>query len=117
MRYLTRSNEFVRWLYPRHIDQREADFQERVFLIGQSLAETWPATVFLSLRPDTFYRSRNVGSLTAYQPRVFTISSPDVGQAIRKRLSFCRGLVDNESERRRLLPEALDPRLRRFRLT
>jgi hypothetical protein len=40
---------------------------------------------------------------------VFTISSPDVGQVIRKRLSFCQGLVDDETERRRLLPEALDP--------
>jgi hypothetical protein len=91
-----------------NIDQRDFDFQEKVFLIGQSLADTWPATVFLSLRPDTFYRSRNIGSLTAYQPRVFTISPPDTASVIDKRLSFCSALVSEPAERERIMPEALD---------
>lgn len=91
-----------------NIDQRDADFQEQVFLIGQSLAEAWPATVFLSLRPDTFYRSRNVGSLTAYQPRVFTIAPPDIKQVIDKRLRFCAGLVNDPLMRQQLMPQALD---------
>jgi hypothetical protein len=71
-----------------NVDQRPFDFQERVFLIGQSLAETWPATVFIALRPDTFYHSRTKGSLTAYQPRVFTVSPPRVDTVIKKRLRF-----------------------------
>ena len=71
-----------------NVDQRPFDFQERAFLIGQSFAETWPATVFIALRPDTFYHSRTKGSLTAYQPRVFTISPPRVDIVIRKRLRF-----------------------------
>jgi hypothetical protein len=71
-----------------NVDQRPFDFQERAFLIGQSLAETWPATVFIALRPDTFYHSRTKGSLTAYQPRVFTVSPPRVDIVIKKRLQF-----------------------------
>ena len=71
-----------------NVDQRPVDFQDRVFLIGQSFAETWPATVFISLRPDTFNTSRTKGSLAAYQPRVFTISPPRVDQVIKLRLQF-----------------------------
>lgn len=71
-----------------NVDQRPLDFQERVFLIGQSLAEGWPATVFISLRPDTFYLSKTKGSLTAYQPRVFTIAPARVDQVIILRLQF-----------------------------
>ncbi|MDG7001989.1 MAG: hypothetical protein JRN15_23055, partial [Nitrososphaerota archaeon] len=71
-----------------NIDQRPIEFQDRVFLIGQSLAETWPATVFISLRPDTFNSSRMKGSLAAYQPRVFTISPPRVDSVIKLRLQF-----------------------------
>lgn len=71
-----------------NVDQRPFDFQERAFLIGQSLAETWPATVFIALRPDTFYHSRTKGSLAAYQPRVFTISPPRIDIVIKKRLHF-----------------------------
>jgi hypothetical protein len=69
-------------------DQRPTDFQDRVFLIGQSLAETWPVTVFISLRPETFYSSRMKGALAAYQPRVFTISPPRIDLVIAARLQF-----------------------------
>jgi hypothetical protein len=73
-----------------NVDQRPFEFQERVFLIAQGMAENWPGTFFVSLRPDTFYRSRSVGSLTAYQPRVFTIAPPRVDLVISKRLRFAR---------------------------
>jgi hypothetical protein len=71
-----------------NVDQRPEEFQDRVFLIGQSLAETWPATVFISLRPSSFNTSRSKGSLAAYQPRVFTISPPRVDLVINLRLRF-----------------------------
>jgi hypothetical protein len=97
-----------------NIDQRDFDCQEKIFLIGQSLAETWPATVFLSLRPDTFFRSRSVGSLTAYQPRVFTIEPPEIGNVIKKRLKFCEELVTSPEHRHRLLPDALEEQGKRL---
>jgi hypothetical protein len=71
-----------------NIDQRPPQFQEQVFQIGHSLAQTWPANVFISLRPDTFYHSRNSGALAAYQPRVFTVSPPRLDEVIYKRLQY-----------------------------
>jgi hypothetical protein len=108
LRYITRTMKRQVVVFLDNIDQRDFDFQEQVFLIGQSLAETWPATVFLSLRPETFYRSRTVGSLTAYQPRVFTVTPPSVGTVIQKRLEYCRELVNDSDHRRKIIPDALD---------
>lgn len=71
-----------------NIDQRDPTFQDRLFVIAQTMADSWPATVFLALRPDTFNKSRREGSLAAYQPRVFTISPPRVDTVVGKRLAF-----------------------------
>jgi hypothetical protein len=71
-----------------NIDQWDSEFQERVFLMSETLAQNWPATVFVSLRPDTFYRSRSEGTLAAYQPRAFTIAPPRVDVVLKKRLKF-----------------------------
>jgi hypothetical protein len=71
-----------------NVDQRAAAFQEEVFLIAQAMAETWPLTAFVSIRPETFAQSRATGSLSAYQPRVFTIDPPRVDQVLAKRIEF-----------------------------
>ena len=71
-----------------NIDQRPVEFQEQVFLIAHSLAETWPVTTFVSLRPDTFYHSRVRGTLAAYQPRVFTVSPPRLDMVIIRRFEY-----------------------------
>lgn len=71
-----------------NIDQRSDDFQEEVFLIAQSLAESWPITCFSTLRPSTYNKSRRQGSLSAYQNRVFTISPPRIDLVVRKRLEY-----------------------------
>ena len=71
-----------------NIDQWDSQFQERVFLMSEGLAQNWPLTVFVSLRPDTFYRSRAEGTLAAYQPRAFTIAPPRVDVVLTKRLQF-----------------------------
>lgn len=88
----TRSIQFV--LVLDNVDHHEPSFQEQIFVIGQSLAETWPAAVFMSLRPDTFYSSRKSGSVTAYQPRVFTVEPPRTDQVILKRLEFAKKQLD-----------------------
>ncbi len=77
-----------------NVDQRDAEFQDRVFVVAQSMAHTWPATVFVSLRPDTFYRSKRQGSLSAYPLRAFTIAPPRVDLVIAKRLQYARHLLD-----------------------
>lgn len=71
-----------------NVDQRPDNFQERVFLTGQAMADNWPVTVFISIRPETFYRSRASGTLRAYHPRAFTISPPRVDEVIAKRLKY-----------------------------
>lgn len=75
-------------LFLDNIDQWDSQFQERVFLMSEGLAQNWPLTVFVSLRPDTFYRSRAEGTLAAYQPRAFTIAPPRVDIVLAKRLQF-----------------------------
>ncbi len=100
----TASKDFV--IILDNIDQRPTPFQEEVFLIAQSLASTWPGTVFVSLRPETFFASRRSGSLTAYQPRVFTVLPPRVDQVIGKRLQFARKQLE-ETGRLQSFPKGL----------
>lgn len=71
-----------------NVDQRPAKFQDEVFLIAQAFATNWPMTVFLALRPETFAESRSHGSLSGYQPRVFTISPPRVDLVLQRRLRW-----------------------------
>lgn len=77
-----------------NVDQRPFAFQEEVFLIAQGLASNWPVTCFIALRPETFYRSKREGTLTGYQPRVFTIDPPRVDRVIERRLRFSRKELD-----------------------
>jgi GTPase SAR1 family protein len=77
-----------------NIDQRPYEFQQTVFLIGQSMAETWPATVYVSIRPETFYKSKISGALSAYHPKAFTISPPRIDRVIQKRLEYAVGLLN-----------------------
>ena len=88
MEHLSKAQDRLVVVCLDNIDQRPREFQEEVFQIGHSLAETWPANVFISLRPDTFYHSRTKGALAAYQPRVFTVSPPRVDEVIIKRLQY-----------------------------
>jgi hypothetical protein len=89
-----------------NVDQRDFEFQEQVFLMAQSLAETWPGTVFVSLRPETFHQSRVAGSLAAYQPRVFTIAPPRVDLVLNRRLAFTKKQLDAQG-RLNSFPEGL----------
>jgi len=69
-------------------DQRTEDIQQQVFIIGQSMSSNWPATVFLALRPETFQRSKQFGSLSAYHLKAFTIAPPRIDEVLTKRLKF-----------------------------
>ncbi|MCF6514116.1 MULTISPECIES: hypothetical protein [unclassified Blastococcus] len=71
-----------------NIDQRSADDQNQVFLIANELASTWPATVFVTLRPETFYQSSRDGAVSGYHPRVFTISPPRADVMLQRRVKF-----------------------------
>ncbi|GIT79050.1 hypothetical protein LLS1_07190 [Leifsonia sp. LS1] len=71
-----------------NIDQRSAADQNEVFLIANELAQRWPATVFVTLRPETFYSSEREGAISGYHPRVFTISPPRTDVMLKLRVKF-----------------------------
>jgi hypothetical protein len=99
--HLRRSFEHVRATEGRsavvffdNIDQREVEFQDAVYLVAQSMSGNWGLTTFVTLRPETFNTSRRSGSLAAYQPRVFTISPPQIDQVVKKRLRFAQSTIE-----------------------
>lgn len=77
-----------------NVDQRPDDYQDAVFLVGQTMAVNWPVTVYISLRPETFYRSKVSGTLSAYHPRAFTIAPPRVDEVVAKRLNYGISLLE-----------------------
>lgn len=81
-----------------NVDQRSGADQQQAFLAAQEIARHWPSTVFLALRPPTFFRSVREGALSGYAPKVFTIAPPRIVDVIQKRLRFARRLVSREIE-------------------
>ncbi len=77
-------------------DQREDPDQQSFFIIGCEIAANWPATIFIPLQPETFYRSVTKGSLSSYHPKVFTIHPPRIEVVIEKRLKFALKLTSGE---------------------
>ncbi|WP_347254193.1 hypothetical protein [Leminorella grimontii] len=69
-------------------DQRDFDTQQDAFIISQELAKNWNSLVFVSVRPQTFFKSKASGALTAYPHKVFTISPPRIDLVVEKRLQF-----------------------------
>ncbi len=77
-------------------DQRGEETQQEAFLIAQELADRWPVTIFITLRPETFHRSLKIGALSGYHPKAFTISPPRIDEVLIKRLSFALKLTSGE---------------------
>lgn len=77
-------------------DQRTEDIQEQAFLISQEIAQTWPVTVFVALRPTTFHRSLRSGLLSGYHPKAFTISPPRIDTVLDSRLKFSIKIASGE---------------------
>lgn len=77
-------------------DQRDESTQQAAFLAAQELAEHWPATVFVTLRPETFHRSTRIGALSGYHPKAFTVSPPRIDRVINKRLEFALKLTSGD---------------------
>jgi hypothetical protein len=77
-------------------DQRSEETQQQAFLIAQELAVHWTATIFVALRPETYYRSMKVGALSGYHPKAFTISPPRIDLVLEKRLNFALKITSGE---------------------
>jgi GTPase SAR1 family protein len=75
-------------------DQRELRDQQRAFLAAQEFASIWQALVLVSIRPRTYFASKNAGSISAYPQRILTISPPRVDLVLEKRLKFSLDLAE-----------------------
>lgn len=75
-------------------DQRDFEIQQSAFIIAQELASDWSSTVFVSVRPQTFFKSKRSGALAAYPHKIFTISPPRIDAVIRKRLNFALSMAE-----------------------
>lgn len=83
-------------LFLDNADQRNYETQQGVFLIAQEIAENWPVTVFVALRPETFHRSVRSGALSGYHAKAFTISPPRTDLLIARRLNFAIRLLQGD---------------------
>jgi hypothetical protein len=94
--HLTKARNKQIVIFIDNCDQRDDEIQQQAFLVAQELAANWPVTVFVTLRPETFYRSMKTGALTGYHPKAFTISPPRVDLVVEKRLKFGLKLTAGE---------------------
>lgn len=83
-------------------DQRELQDQQRAFLAAQEFAGVWQALVLVSIRPRTYFTSKNAGSISAYPQRILTISPPRVDLVLEKRLKFSLDLAEGRLPLERL---------------
>lgn len=77
-----------------NVDQREIEIQEEAFLIANEISQNWPSTVFLTIRPTTFYKSKKDGALSGYHPKAFTIAPPRVDDVLMKRIHFAINITN-----------------------
>lgn len=77
-------------------DQRDYEVQQDTFIISQELAKEWNTTVFVSVRPQTFFKSKRSGALSAYPHKIFTISPPRIDLVIEKRLLFALDMAEGK---------------------
>ena len=66
--------------------------------------------MFVTLRPETFHRSQQMGALSGYHPKAFSVSPPRVDLVLERRLAFALKLTRGEISSR-TLPEGIGLRL------
>ena len=79
-----------------NVDQRDSDIQQKAFLIAQEIATHWTATVFLTMRPQTFNRSKKLGALSGYNLKAFSIAPPRVDEVLVKRLGYGKKIASGQ---------------------
>jgi hypothetical protein len=83
-----------------NVDQRDHTDQNQVFLAANELAASWDATVFVTLRPETYYESQRYGAVSGYHPRVFTIAPPRTDVMLQKRVDFALRVLESGGDAR-----------------
>ncbi len=108
LKHLEGSNRRKAVIVLDNIDQRPLDFQDQIFVIAQAMSARLAATVFVSLRPATFFESKLRGSLAAYQPRAFHVLPARVSSVVERRLAFARTKLNDPTTPTALSVSAAD---------
>lgn len=95
-RHITRGWKKQIIVFIDNVDQRDEEVQEHAFLIANEISQNWASTVFLTLRPSTFHKSKKIGALTGYHPKAFTIAPPRIDEVLIKRLRFGLKIASGE---------------------
>jgi hypothetical protein len=77
-----------------NLDRRHDSIQEEAFLAASAMARDWACLVFVCLRPDTFYRSKEDGVLDSVAPKIITVASPKTPILLKKRFQYARALAE-----------------------
>ena len=94
--YYAKSSKKQIIIFMDNADQREYEIQQEAFIISQELAKDWNSTVFVSVRPQTFFKSKRAGALSAYPHKIFTIAPPRIDTVISKRLQFALSMAEGK---------------------
>lgn len=93
LQHLVRDRNRPVVIFLDNVDQRTYIFQQESFLVANAMAERWPVAVVLTLRPESYYRSKQAGALGAYHPKAFTVSPPRLDVVIERRLRYAEALI------------------------
>jgi GTPase SAR1 family protein len=97
LNYISKNQRKQIIIFIDNCDQRSDQDQETAFLIAQEFASDWPMIVFISIRPETFHRTkRESGALSGYHTKAFTIPPPRLDDVIKKRLEFAQKITSGE---------------------
>ncbi len=97
LNYISKNQKKQIIIFIDNCDQRSDQDQEDAFLIAQEFASNWPMVVFISIRPETFHRTKKEsGALSGYHTKAFTIPPPRLDDVIKKRLKFAKKITTGE---------------------
>ena len=97
LEYICKSQKKQIIVFIDNCDQRSDEDQEKAFLISNEFATSWPMIVFISLRPETYHKTKKEkGALSGYHTKAFTIPPPRLDEVIQKRLDFAQRITSGE---------------------
>lgn len=83
-------------LFFDNLDRRLQTIQDEAFLKASAIARDWNAVVFVCLRPDTFFHSKEKGVLDSLAPSVVSVAAPLTAIMLKKRFAFARRIADGD---------------------
>jgi len=93
-KHLKQARGYSLAIFLDNLDRRHDPIQEEAFLMASAMARDWACLVFVCLRPDTFYRSKQDGVLDSLAPKIITVSSPKTMILLKKRFQYAHEIAE-----------------------